>query len=159
MGRAARYDDVVRTLLIEPLGSDLVALAQCTALDASIFPHPSLPPVLDARIPSVLVARMGTEVIGFVGGVRRGGTLDIVGIGVAPEHRQRGVGRALVRAAIASATERQFSKIVLHVSTGNEAAVLLYTNEGFRITRTLRGYYSARRFPNNGDAYEMTLSL
>jgi [ribosomal protein S18]-alanine N-acetyltransferase len=98
-------------------------------------------------------------VIGFLGAVRNGGTLDIVGIGVAPEHRRHGVGRALVRRVMASAEERRIAKVVLHVSTGNEGAVRLYTSEGFRVTRTLRGYYSARRFPNGGDAFEMTRIL
>jgi ribosomal protein S18 acetylase RimI-like enzyme len=150
-------------VFVEPLASDLVAFAQCAALDASLFPHPSLPHVLDVTglAPSVFVARRTANepVIGFLGAVRSGGTLDIVGIGVAPDHRRHGVGRALVRAAVASAQERSITKLVLHVSTGNEAAVLLYTAEGFRVTRTLRGYYSARRFPNGGDAFEMTLVL
>jgi ribosomal protein S18 acetylase RimI-like enzyme len=155
--------------VIEPLGADLVALAQCHALDATVFPHASLPPVLasEAAPPAVWIARAeaGGPVVGFVGtraqpgvprsGVDGTGVLEIVGLAVDPAHRRAGIGRALVRAAARSARARGLDRVVLHVSTGNVEAIALYTREGFRKAQRLPGFYSARNFPDGGDAYVM----
>lgn len=151
------------TVLVEPLGGDLVALAQCHALDASVFPHPSLPAV-HTSVPAVLVARPGepaerAEVIGFVATRRDGNLLEVIGLAVDREHRGQGVGRALVRAAIASARERRMRAITLHCSTGNHAALELYTTAGFRPAHRIRRFYDPRRFPDGGDAYVMVLRL
>jgi ribosomal protein S18 acetylase RimI-like enzyme len=162
-----------RPIVEQARGSDLVALAQCFALDATVFPHPSLPPVLDATgaAPTVWFARLPQAprseeqaetlgpVIGFLGAIRQRRTLEVVGVAVEAAHRRRGVGRALVRAAVASCASRGLSAVGLHVSTGNLDAARLYETEGFRVVRTLRGYYSARRFPHGGDAWRMELAV
>ena len=147
-------------VLVEPLGSDLVALAQCHALDASVFPHPSLPAVLGGA-PNVLVARAtaGGPAVGFVATRAGRGVLEIHDLAVAAEQRGRGIGRALLRAAVASARRRGFRAVLLHVSTGNGAALELYTSEGFRAARRLRRFYSSPRFADGGDAWEMVLRL
>jgi ribosomal protein S18 acetylase RimI-like enzyme len=153
-----RVDDSV---LIEPLGSDLVALAQCHALDASVFPHPSLPAVLAGVAPSVLIARLEAKgpVAGFIASRTKEGMLEIVGVAVESEHRGRGVGRALVRGAIANARSRDLDAVTLHCSTGNLAALELYTTEGFRPARRLHRFYNPARFPDGGDAFVMLLAL
>ncbi len=149
----ARLDGAV----IEPVGADLVALAQAHALDATVFPHSSLPVVLgDGAPPALWVARAerGGPVVGFVGDA-----LEISGLAVARTHQRTGLGRALVQAAIASAVDRGLDAVSLHVSTGNLAAVALYTSEGFRKAERLPGFYSARRFPNDGEAWLMLREL
>jgi ribosomal-protein-alanine N-acetyltransferase len=155
---AWRVDDSV---LVEPLGADLIALAQCHALDASVFPHPSMPAVLDGFAPAVFVARLEPRgpIAGFVASRARDGILEIVGLAVIEAHRGRGVGRALLRAAIGSARRRELDAVSLHCSTGNIAALELYTTEGFRPARRLRRFYDPRRFPDGGDAYVMLLVL
>jgi ribosomal-protein-alanine N-acetyltransferase len=147
--------------VIEPLGSDLVALAQTYALDATTFPHCSLPPVFgDDAPPAVWIAREdhGGSVIGFVGTRADHATLEIVGLAVDEAHRRSGIGRALVRATTRSARARGFSTIELRVSTGNEAAVALYVRERFRKAERVEGYYS-KRFPDGGDAWVMIKEL
>jgi ribosomal protein S18 acetylase RimI-like enzyme len=148
--------------VIEPLGSDLVALAQAYALDASTFPHCSLPPVFgDDAPPAVWIARADHDgpVIGFVGTKANRTTLEISGLAVDTAHRRSGIGRALVRATARSARSRGFSSIELHVSTGNEAAVALYVGERFRKAQRIEGFYSAARFPDGGDAWLMVRDL
>lgn len=158
----ARLRKSPSSALIEPLGSDLVALAQTYALDATTFPHCSLPPIFgDDAPPAVWIARAehGGPVIGFVGTRANRITLEISGLAVDSAHRRSGVGRALVRATARSARARGFDSIELHVSTGNEAAVALYTRERFRKDRRIEGYYSTRHFPDGGDAWVMIRDL
>ncbi len=151
----ARLDGAV----VEPVGPDLVALAQAHALDATMFPHASLPPVFggpDAS-PAVWIARAeeGGPVVGFIATRARGGVLEISGIAVEPAHQRTGLGRALVRAVVRSARVRGLETVSLHVSTGNVGAVALYVSEGFRKAERLDAYYSARRFPDGGNAWLM----
>lgn len=149
-------------MLIEPVGADLVALAQAHALDITVFPHQSLPPVFGAEAPpAVWVARLehGSPVLGFIATRANGGVLEIPGLAVAPAHRRTGIARALVRAAVRAARARGFDAVELHVSTGNAAALALYSGERFRKASLVEGFYSSQRFPDNGDAWVMVREL
>jgi ribosomal protein S18 acetylase RimI-like enzyme len=144
--------------LVEPVGADLVALAQAHALDITVFPHQSLPPVLGGDAPPALwVARAesGGPVVGFVATRASRSALEISGLAVHPAHRRSGLGRALVRAAVRSARKRGFSTVELHVSTGNVEALALYASERFHEAERVAGYYTAPRFPEDGDAWRM----
>jgi ribosomal-protein-alanine N-acetyltransferase len=146
------------SFLVEPVGADLVALAQAHALDVTVFPHQSLPPVLGGDAPpAVWVARVERDgpVVGFVATRANRSALEIAGLAVEPAHRRAGLGRALVRAAVRSARTRGFSTVELHVSTGNDAALALYASERFREAERVAGFYSAARFPDDGDAWLM----
>lgn len=148
--------DLVAT--IEPLGGDdLVALAQCHALDATIFPHVSLPKVLG--LPSVFVAKDEGGVIGFaaISSADRN-VVEIRGLAVDAMRRRLGIGRALLRAAVREAKARRAGHVLLHVSTANEAAVALYESERFEIVSRVRGYYRDA-FKDGGDAYVMLKAL
>jgi ribosomal-protein-alanine N-acetyltransferase len=144
--------------LVEPIGADLVALAQAHALDITVFPHQSLPPVLGGDTPpAVWVARAERDgpVVGFIATKASRTALEISGLAVEPAHRRSGLGRALVRAAVRSARQRGFSTVELHVSTGNVPALALYASERFREAERVSGFYSAERFPDGGDAWIM----
>lgn len=88
-----------------------------------------------------LVAVAGTTVTGFVlvAGLRTGGgRIELRRIVLAHEHRGRGYGRAMVRAAVAHAHERYDARSVwLDVKPGNHRARALYTSEGFRPDGTI----------------------
>lgn len=137
-----------RDVLIEPIGGDLLAFAQCCALDATVFPHPSLP--ADSTH-AVLVAREseGAPVIGFAATQRLGRRLAVIGLAVDPRHRRRGLGGALLRCVMERAEALDLREVGLHVAVKNVAAIALYDREGFRPVRRLPGFY------RSGDAWEM----
>jgi ribosomal protein S18 acetylase RimI-like enzyme len=143
---------------IEPLGADLVALAQAYALDATMFPHPSLPIVLGVpgATPQGWVARVqhGGPVVGFVATRSNGVVLEISGLAVDVEHQRYGLGRALLRTAVRSAGGQGLARVVLHVSIDNAAALALYESEGFRKEQRQPHYYPSDS-PQGGAAWLM----
>ena len=78
----------------------------------------------------------------------------ITTIGIAPEHRQRGLGRKLLDTAENALRKKDFEAIVLEVRVGNFAAQNLYSNYGYVIIQKLKGYYQ-----NGEDAYLMSKNL
>ena len=63
-------------------------------------------------------------------------TIGVLGMGVVDDHRGKGIGEALIRAALTAAQGKGFDTIRLDVRTDNERAVKLYEKVGFRILRT-----------------------
>jgi GNAT superfamily N-acetyltransferase len=60
-------------------------------------------------------------------------TTEIGGMWVYPEHRRRGVGRALLEAAVHWSAERGARQVSLSVVTSHRAAAELYESAGFRV--------------------------
>jgi ribosomal protein S18 acetylase RimI-like enzyme len=89
-----------------------------------------------ARSPSdlPLVARIGTDMVGMAWGRLEEadpGDVHVYQVWVAPEHRGRGVGQALLDAIIAWARSVGARRISLDATCGNTAAMRLYTRAGF----------------------------
>ena len=59
------------------------------------------------------------------------GTAALTSLWVAPAHRGRGVGTALIEAVVTWARERDLSQILLWVTEGNHHAEALYLRNGF----------------------------
>lgn len=75
---------------------------------------------------------------GTIQGVtRNGGIGAIQNVGVTPEHRGQGIGRALVIQALRGFIECGMGRAVLEVTAANEAAVRLYLSLGFRTVETI----------------------
>jgi ribosomal protein S18 acetylase RimI-like enzyme len=95
------------------------------------------PPVdVEARAASwtldgTIIAVAGTEVVGSVHVDRSRHGFGEVGMAVAREWRGRGVGSALLAAAIDWARERGLHKLSLSVFPHNTAAIALYRKFGF----------------------------
>ena len=68
------------------------------------------------------------------------------------------VGRALLGACVGGARAARLGRVVLHVSTANEAAVGLYESEGFEVRRQVRDLYRPGVYAERG-AYEMVLAV
>jgi len=139
--------------------TDLVAMAQCIAIDADAFPYASIPFGLRAGLCTWIArADVSRRVVGFIVGTARHQAFYVHGLAVAVASRRLGIGRALVRICISGAGASDCHSVVLHVGVVNRTAVSLYESEGFEIRRTLvdfyrQGVYSVR------DAYEMALPL
>lgn len=65
---------------------------------------------------------------------------ELLLLAIHPKRRRRGIGRALLRSAIADARSRGATMMHLEVRANNDA-VALYRNEGFRKIGERRGYY------------------
>ena len=79
-----------------------------------------------------------------VGMVRRGvwdGVGDITSLGVIPEWRGKGIGRALLLDATRYLHQEGFTEIALEVATDNASALGLYQSVGYQIT-TQYGYFT-----------------
>jgi tRNA threonylcarbamoyladenosine biosynthesis protein TsaB len=81
---------------------------------------------------------------GFVVARVAGGEAEILTLAVAPEARGKGLGRALLNAAIAEARRRGAGAIFLEVGTDNPAALALYAALGFANVGSRKGYYRGR---------------
>jgi ribosomal protein S18 acetylase RimI-like enzyme len=64
----------------------------------------------------------------------------VLGMGVAAAHRGRGIGSALLRAAIETAAARGLTRIELVVRADNAAAIALYARHGFELEGRLHRY-------------------
>jgi ribosomal protein S18 acetylase RimI-like enzyme len=65
--------------------------------------------------------------------LRDSSTTEIGGMWVYPEHRRRGVGRALLEAAVHWSAEHGARQVSLSAEASNSAAVALYESAGFRV--------------------------
>ena len=90
----------------------------------------------------------------FVMTNREDGTGHITTIGVAPEHRRRGLANKLLRHAEDALRRREIGVIMLEVRASNRAAQNLYRELDYAVVQRLPKYY------NNGeDGFLMVKSL
>jgi ribosomal-protein-alanine N-acetyltransferase len=79
---------------------------------------------------------------GFILARANAGEAEILTLAVDPVHRRRGLGRALVDAALAAAITANAEAVFLEVAADNAAAIGLYEAAGFERVGTRRGYYA-----------------
>lgn len=97
--------------------------------------------------------RVGTQpLVGFAGMWVLYGEAHVTTIGVAPEHRRRGLGEVLFLTLISEAIRRDAEVVTLEVRVSNVAAQALYRKYGFTERGVRPRYYS----DNREDAYIMT---
>ena len=90
----------------------------------------------------------------FVITSREDGTGHITTIGIAPEHRRRGLAHKILRHTEEALRKRHIGTVMLEVRVSNIAAQNLYKNLDYAIVQRLHGYY------NNGeDGFLMVKSL
>lgn len=89
----------------------------------------------------VLVATRDHAVVGYAVAHRAADEAEILNLGVAPQARRAGVGRALVRAIIARVARAGARTVYLEVRESNVAARRLYASEGFAAAGRRAGYY------------------
>jgi ribosomal-protein-alanine N-acetyltransferase len=70
------------------------------------------------------------------------GESEVMTLAVAPAHRRRGAGRALLEAAMAQAEARAADAVFLEVAADNVPAIALYRSLGFEQVGRRKGYYA-----------------
>ena len=88
-----------------------------------------------------LVAVEGDTVAGYIGSQSVMGESDMMNVAVAPEHRRRGVGEALVSALAEVLKEQGNESLALEVRASNMPAIALYEKLGFAQVGRRPGYY------------------
>jgi len=94
---------------------------------------------------------VGLSNYGFGGIVKKG---HVVSIAVMPEHRKEGIGKTLMLTAMDAMRNYSAKQCYLEVRLTNDAAVSLYKELGFEVTKTVHGYYA-----DGEDAYVMAKKL
>ncbi|MGI8670469.1 MAG: ribosomal protein S18-alanine N-acetyltransferase [Aridibacter sp.] len=95
------------------------------------------------------------QIVGFVFIVANNKKVGhITTIGIAPEHRKRGLARKLLNHAENVLLQKGFDSVVLEVRVSNFAAQNLYSKYGYVIIQKLDKYYN-----NDEDAYLMSKFL
>lgn len=114
---------------------------------------------------SFIVAELYSKVVGYImckiefgfsnfrklGFVKKG---HVVSVAVLNEHRNQGLGNALMVEGINGVIARKTDEIYLEVRISNTAAVRMYERLGFQIKSRLRTYYR-----DGEDAYLMALEF
>ena len=107
--------------------------------------------------PTTLSYRVTTptdQIVGFIFVMTSQGTGHITTVGVAPEHRRRGLAQKMLRHAEKALSNREITTLSLEVRVSNIAAQSLYRGLGYTTVQRLNNYY------NNGeDAFLMVKSL
>jgi ribosomal-protein-alanine N-acetyltransferase len=94
---------------------------------------------------------LGLSDFGFSGLIKKG---HIVSVAVMPEHRRKGIGQALIVEALNGMCSYGAKQCFLEVRVTNDPAINLYKKLGFKITRTIHGYYA-----DGEDAYVMSKEI
>ena len=112
-----------------------------------------------------IIAEINDKIIGYImckiefgfsnfrklGFVKKG---HVVSVAVLPEHRGKGLGKALMLEGINGVMHRKSDEIYLEVRMSNESAIKMYQKIGFQIKSKLRAYYR-----DGEDAYLMALEF
>lgn len=109
----------------------------------------------DARNISYMVVTKAGTMVGFIFIMRaHDDSGHITTLGVAPEHRRRGLAKRLLDHAEDSLRKKGFSSVALEVRVSNTAAQELYLQSDYVVVQTLKSYY------NDGeDGYLMMKAL
>lgn len=87
------------------------------------------------------VAIEAEKPVGFFFGWLVADDVELLAIGVLQPYRQKGVGRALLQAAVTAAKQAGAKTIYLEVGVSNESARTLYMSCGFEIMSRRARYY------------------
>lgn len=120
--------------------------AAVSALEQVVFPQEAWSAAL---VLEELSSPWGTYVgvfqddvlVGY-GGIKGDREVDLMTLGVHPDYRGQGLGRAVLRELKRVAADKRARKMFLEVRVGGEAAKGLYASEGFKEIGTVPNYYA-----------------
>lgn len=121
------------------------------ALDVVCFERPfrfsrsAMRRFAEAKKARVVVAEIDDALAGFcivhIEQAEHGSAAYIVTLDVAPEHRRKGIARALLLQSEMLSADAGCSMMALHVFTGNTEAVRFYEGAGFVRSHRVSGFY------------------
>lgn len=115
------------------------------AIEREVFPDPwsvdAFRSSIRATAARVTVAEAAGEIVGYAVLLAAADEAELANLAVVPETRGRGVGRRLLGAALAAATEAGARAVYLEVRASNTVAQHLYAASGFVPVGRRRGYY------------------
>ena len=119
---------------------------EIAAVDRVLFPVDawSLPSVvgeISGQGNFAFVAVSDGELLGYAMTMRAGEVVDLQRIGVLPSQQRQGIARRLLAAAIDQARADGGDRMLLEVSSTNQAALAFYAAEGFVEMDRRRRYY------------------
>jgi [ribosomal protein S18]-alanine N-acetyltransferase len=140
-----------------PIDASLMA-----AIHASCFPRPWDEAAMAQFIAGADCLCLIASTIDDTGGVAAGFLIarkaadeaELLTLGVGPAWRRRGLGRALLQAAMALLRASGTKRLFLEVEDGNEAALQLYRSVGAKAVGHRPGYYE-----HGADAAIFSLAL
>ena len=95
----------------------------------------------DPRVYFAVAKQADGGVVGYVVGWFVLDEGEIANLAVAPSHRRRGVGLALLDAVLLEAGKREVANVYLEVRRSNAAALNLYRSRGFEQVGMRKQYY------------------
>jgi ribosomal-protein-alanine N-acetyltransferase len=149
----ARYD--VRPMTVSQL-DECWRLDQRCFVDGEAYSRDTFEYLLTApESVSYRAVTQGGTMVGFIVGlVEPDRTGHVTTVGVAPEHRRRGIARLMMEKVEAGFRRRNVRVVRLEVRSVNTGAQQLYRTLGYIVTQRLPRYYS-----NGGDGLLMIKSL
>lgn len=97
-----------------------------------------------------IVAENEKEVVGYIIGEPKNDTGEIISLAIAPNWRQKGIGKSLTNFLINHFEKEEVKEVLARVRTKNEAGISFHKKLGFEVVKTIKKYYS-----NGDDAYLM----
>ena len=146
-------EDLKRIVFRKALNSDAMEIArqnhiyfndelpeENTADNSGTSENLLLPEEEEKKGISIYLVEIEEKVIGKVHLQLISGTGGIYGLGILPEYRGKGYGRALLLKAVEILKEQKAAQIMLQVAAENETALRLYQSSGFKETSTMYYY-------------------
>jgi ribosomal-protein-alanine N-acetyltransferase len=140
-------------------GDDLSSIADLDRRRSPVLPNAQAYARLLAHDGLILVVDAGEHLAGFAALSKVLDEATLLNLVVDDAHRRRGIGAALVEAAVARLAAGGIRRLLLEVRASNSAARALYTRAGFGEDGWRRGYYAARDGRAGEDALLMSRSL
>jgi len=141
-GAAASLGGMPAVVLRPADEADIAALVR---LELASFSDPwdasAFRSLLQASAARVTVAQYAGVVVGYSAVLRAADEAELANLAVEASVQGRGIGRALLSAALASAADDGVAAMYLEVRASNTAARHLYERLGFLAVGRRRGYY------------------
>jgi ribosomal-protein-alanine N-acetyltransferase len=133
-------------------------LRKVLSIEAQVYPRPWSASLFLAEMSqrasrTYIVAKNGSEVVGYAGMMYTGSEAHVTNIAVDPTWHGHKIGTRLLLTIITEAIARGAETISLEVRVTNEVAQSMYEKFGFSVSGVRKGYY----IETNEDAYIMVV--